>query len=153
MTMHLAALRYEVASGTIHTYIRITHLFNIFFFAPSVSVRRVLAYTLQFIPKIRKAYVSRKRRGLYLYNINTVPVLFVLLYVSGRHSSLPLRNFIHISIIYNHARRLCLEKLLYIELSRSSNGYFKPLLDPGGGFTSASDVGILLYPPPVHQWP
>ena len=27
-------------------------------------------------------------------------------------------------------------KLLYIELSRSSNGYFKPLLDPGGGFTS-----------------
>jgi hypothetical protein len=37
---------------------------------------------------------------------------------------------------YNHARRLRLKKLLYIELSRSSNGYFKPLLDPGGGFTS-----------------
>jgi hypothetical protein len=38
----------------------------------------------------------------------------------------------------NHARRLRLEKLLYlhIELSRSSNGYFKPLLDPGGGFNS-----------------
>ena len=28
---------------------------------------------------------------------------------------------------YNYARRLRLEKLLYIELSRSSNGYFKPL--------------------------
>jgi hypothetical protein len=37
---------------------------------------------------------------------------------------------------YNHARRLRLEKLLYIELSRSSNGFFKPLLDAGGGFTS-----------------
>jgi hypothetical protein len=33
---------------------------------------------------------------------------------------------------YNHAHRLRLEKLLYIELSRSSNGCFKPLLDPGG---------------------
>jgi hypothetical protein len=31
---------------------------------------------------------------------------------------------------YNHAHRLRLEKLLYIELSRSSNGRFKPLLDP-----------------------
>jgi hypothetical protein len=37
---------------------------------------------------------------------------------------------------YNHAHRLCLETLLYIELSRSSNGLFKPLLDPGDGFTS-----------------
>ena len=33
---------------------------------------------------------------------------------------------------YNHARRLRLEKLLYLELSRSSNGFFKPLLDPDG---------------------
>jgi hypothetical protein len=33
-------------------------------------------------------------------------------------------------------RRLRLGKLLYMGLSRSSNGYFKPLLDPGGGFTS-----------------
>jgi hypothetical protein len=30
---------------------------------------------------------------------------------------------------YNHAHRLRLEKLLCIELSRSSNGFFKPLLD------------------------
>jgi hypothetical protein len=37
---------------------------------------------------------------------------------------------------YNPARRLRIEKLLYIELSRISNGYFKPLLDPGGGFNS-----------------
>jgi hypothetical protein len=37
---------------------------------------------------------------------------------------------------YNHAHRLRLEKLLlfYIELSKSSSGYFKPLLDPGGRF-------------------
>jgi hypothetical protein len=37
---------------------------------------------------------------------------------------------------YNHAHH---EKLLCLELPRfprSSNGYFKPLLDPGGGFTS-----------------
>jgi hypothetical protein len=37
---------------------------------------------------------------------------------------------------YNHAHCLRLEKLLYIELSRSPSGYFKPLLDPGGGFRS-----------------
>jgi hypothetical protein len=36
----------------------------------------------------------------------------------------------------NHARRLRLEKLLYLELSRSPNGFFNPLPDPGGGFTS-----------------
>jgi hypothetical protein len=43
---------------------------------------------------------------------------------------------------YNHARRHRLEKLLYIEqsISRSPSGYFKPLLDPGGGFTSETAV-------------
>ena len=38
---------------------------------------------------------------------------------------------------YNHARRLRLEKLLYIELPRSlevPTDVLKPLLDPGGGF-------------------
>jgi hypothetical protein len=35
---------------------------------------------------------------------------------------------------YNHAYRLRLEKLLYLELSRSLSGFFKVLLDPGGGF-------------------
>jgi hypothetical protein len=39
---------------------------------------------------------------------------------------------------YNHARRLRIEKLLYLGLSRSSNNYFKPLLDPGG--TAVSEV-------------
>ena len=37
---------------------------------------------------------------------------------------------------YNHAHRLRLEKLLHLEPSRSSNGFFKPLLDPDDGFTS-----------------
>jgi hypothetical protein len=37
---------------------------------------------------------------------------------------------------YSHNRRLRLKKLLYIEFSRSSNGYFKPLLGPGGRFAS-----------------
>jgi hypothetical protein len=46
----------------------------------------------------------------------------------------PLGYFIY--IFCNYAHRLRLKKLLYIELYRSSNGHFKPLLDPGGGFTS-----------------
>jgi hypothetical protein len=37
---------------------------------------------------------------------------------------------------HNHARLLRLEKLLYLELPRNSNGFFKPLLDPGGGLTT-----------------
>jgi hypothetical protein len=36
----------------------------------------------------------------------------------------------------NHARRLRIEKLLGLELSSSPNRFFKPLLEPGGGFTS-----------------
>jgi hypothetical protein len=48
---------------------------------------------------------------------------------------------VYYTYFYNHARRLRLEKkLLYIELSRSSNRYFKPLLDPGGGFRSETGV-------------
>ena len=50
--------------------------------------------------------------------------------------------FIHISIT---AHCLRLEKLLYIGLSRSSNGYFKSLLDPGGGFNSETAVRPLGY--------
>ena len=43
---------------------------------------------------------------------------------------------------YNHARRLRLKKLLYLEvgLSRSSNGFFKPLLGPGGGFAPETET-------------
>jgi hypothetical protein len=33
---------------------------------------------------------------------------------------------------FNHVRRLRLEKLFYLELSRSSSGYLEPLLGPGG---------------------
>jgi hypothetical protein len=43
---------------------------------------------------------------------------------------------------YNHARRLLLKKLLHVELSRSSSGYFKPSLDPGGGFTAVSELKL-----------
>jgi hypothetical protein len=37
---------------------------------------------------------------------------------------------------YNYAHRPRLEKLLYIELSISANGHFKPPLDPDGRFAS-----------------
>jgi hypothetical protein len=37
---------------------------------------------------------------------------------------------------YNHAHRLRLEKLSYIEFFRSPNGFFKPLLGPGGHLVS-----------------
>jgi hypothetical protein len=39
---------------------------------------------------------------------------------------------------YNHAHRLRLEKRLCIELSRISNGFLKPLLDPDA--TAVSEV-------------
>jgi hypothetical protein len=42
---------------------------------------------------------------------------------------------------YNHAHRLRLEKLLYLEPSGSSNGFLKLLLDPDGGFTSEPPNG------------
>jgi hypothetical protein len=35
-----------------------------------------------------------------------------------------------------------LEKLLCLELSRSPNGFFKALVDPGGGFRSETAVAI-----------
>jgi hypothetical protein len=41
---------------------------------------------------------------------------------------------------YNHARRLRLKKLLHTELPRSPSGFFKPPLDPGGGFRSETAV-------------
>ena len=63
-----------------------------------------------------------------------------LQYASRRDSRPPPGAFC--TCFYDHARRLRLEKLLcvYIELSRSSSGYFKPLLDPDGGFTSETAV-------------
>jgi hypothetical protein len=49
---------------------------------------------------------------------------------------------------YNHGRRIRLEKLLHLGLSRSPGGCFKPLLglEPGGAF-SVSEVKLLLGPP------
>jgi hypothetical protein len=52
------------------------------------------------------------------------------------YSSYPPGYFTHIPITTPVVSAL--KKLLYIELSRSSSGYFKPLLDPGGGFASAA---------------
>ena len=44
---------------------------------------------------------------------------------------------------YNHARRLSLQKkLLYLGPSRSSIGYFKPLLGPSGRFASETRNAI-----------
>ena len=47
------------------------------------------------------------------------------------------RCFTHIS---NHARRPRLKKLLCLGLSRGSGGFFKVLLDSGGGFASKTTV-------------
>jgi hypothetical protein len=48
--------------------------------------------------------------------------------------SSPLGHGVFYTYFYNHVHRLRLEKLLHLELSKSSSGYFKPLLDPGGGY-------------------
>jgi hypothetical protein len=66
-----------------------------------------------------------------------------LIYISELDSSWTPGAFY--TCFYNHAHRLHLEKLLYIGLSRSSSGYFKPLLDPGGGFTSETAVRLQIY--------
>ena len=44
--------------------------------------------------------------------------------------------FTHVSITTPIVSALKIEKLLYLGPSRSSNGFFKPLLDPDDGFTS-----------------
>ena len=74
------------------------------------------------------------------YSIHTchlcmyVSVYDVRMYVCMLYAillSVPMYIYIYI-YIYNHAHRPHLEKLLYLELSRSTNGFFKVLLDPGG---------------------
>ena len=75
---------------------------------------------------------------LFPYSLTT-PVGAIMpiqhpLHISPRHSSWTPGAFY--TYFYNHAHRLRLEKLLCLELSRSSNGFFQALLDPGGGFTS-----------------
>jgi hypothetical protein len=87
----------------------------------------------------------------------SVPVLFVWLATRSWHGSTAINIAINIMLciasprlssstpgvfyayFYNHAHRLRLEKLIYLDLSRSSNG-FKPLLEPGGGFRSEMAV-------------
>jgi hypothetical protein len=64
-----------------------------------------------------------------------IALLCSVIYIYQR-LSFKLAPGVFYTYFYNHVRRLRLEKLLYIELSRSPNGYFKPLLGPGGGFTS-----------------
>jgi hypothetical protein len=51
---------------------------------------------------------------------------------------------------YNRARRARLEKPSYVERSRSSRGHFKPLLDPGGRFSSET-VARRLYVTTIPQ--
>jgi hypothetical protein len=55
-----------------------------------------------------------------------------ILYTTSGLDQVPTPGKFH-AYFYKHAYRIRLEKLLYIELSRtrSPNGYFKPLLDPG----------------------
>jgi hypothetical protein len=43
------------------------------------------------------------------------------------------------------SEQVALKKILYTELARSSNGYFKPLLDPGAGLTVVSEVKRTLH--------
>ena len=63
-----------------------------------------------------------------LYNIGDIDQVQVSTY----------QVILHI-FLYNHARRLRLEKY-YIELSRSPNEMFEPLLDPGGRFASETET-------------
>jgi hypothetical protein len=63
---------------------------------------------------------------------------WALSYVSPRESSSAPGVFY--TYFYKHAHRPRLEKLLYLEPSRSPSGCFKQLLDPGGGFRSETAV-------------
>jgi hypothetical protein len=71
------------------------------------------------------------------YNKITINV-YIYIYISPPVSS-PTPGVFY-TYFYNHARRLHLERLLYPELSRSPNGFFKALLDLGGGFRSKTAV-------------
>ena len=65
--------------------------------------------------------------------------------ISPSYTAPLLSYFIYISPLtytyfYNHAHRLRFEKLLYLELPKSPNGFFLVLLVPGGGFRSETAV-------------
>jgi hypothetical protein len=76
-----------------------------------------------------------------------IPRTAVRAFKYGNHVSPPfeLDPGVFYTYFYNHAHRLRLEKLLYLELSRSPNGFFKVILDPGGGFTSETAKWIQKY--------
>jgi hypothetical protein len=75
----------------------------------------------------------RSETALNLYNY-CVYIYIYYIYISGFDSSWTPGVFY--TYFYNHAHHLRLEKLLYLELSRSPNGFFKSTSDPGGSFTS-----------------
>ena len=66
---------------------------------------------------------SRIRYSYPLTSKPHVANIRTLLYISHPHSSWTPGVFY--TYFYNHAHRLRLEKLLYLEPSRSSNGFFK----------------------------
>jgi hypothetical protein len=73
--------------------------------------------------------------GPYLY-YTQYSTRMSLLHVSGLEYKPTPQVFHTYFYFYKHACRLRLKKLLYLELSRSPNGFFKlkSLLDPGGRF-------------------
>jgi hypothetical protein len=83
--------------------------------------------------------------GIYSVCTMDFALRLAVLYISGLDQVYTPQLFY--TCFYNHAHRLRLEKLLYIELSISFNGFFKPLLDPGYGFTSETAVAR-----PFRKW-
>ena len=66
-----------------------------------------------------------------------ISVSFIQLRPPGYFTHIPITTLI-VSALKNY----------YIELSRISNGYFKPLLDPGGGFrieTAYEFITVICY--------
>jgi hypothetical protein len=84
-------------------------------------------------PQVLRCPVVHLESGWLVLYIYIYIYIYILEYIntSGLGSFSTPQLFY--TCFYNHARRLRLEKLLYIGLSRSANGFFKPLLDPGDG--------------------
>jgi hypothetical protein len=61
--------------------------------------------------------------------------IYIYIYNISHPDSSPTPGVFY-TYFYSHAHRHRLEKLLYLELSRSPNGFLKVIMDPGGGFTS-----------------
>jgi hypothetical protein len=76
---------------------------------------------------------------IYIYTY-IYTYIYIYIYISGVLSNWTPGVFY--TYFYNHARRLRLETLVYIEVFRTCNGYFKPL-DPGGGYASETAVAAV----------